>query len=175
MRSISTFLITFFIGSFAMSANLLQSTDLKDINGDAISQHQGKTVLFVNIATKCGYTPQLKGLEKLYQDFKGKNFVVVGIPANDFGGQTPEKEPEVKKFCELNYGVTFPLTNKLVVKGEAKHPFVANLIKASGDNSEIGWNFEKFLVNKKGEVVGRFKSSVKPEDTNLRAQIQKAL
>jgi glutathione peroxidase len=140
-----------------------------------LSQYKGKPVLFVNIATKCGYTPQLDGLETLYKEYKDQGFQVVGIPSNDFGGQTPEDNEGVKKFCKLNYGVTFPLTEKAVVKGDGKHPLVANLVEQSSDKKEIGWNFEKFLVDKDGKLVERYGSSVKPEDKGLKDKIASLL
>lgn len=175
MKKLILIFTSFLIWSPTMNAGVFDNQKINSIDGENmdLSTYKGKTVLFVNIATKCGYTPQLKGLEELYQKNKDKNFVVVGLPSNDFGGQTPEVGKDVKKFCALNYGVTFPLTEKLVVKGDKKHPFVANMIKASGDNSEIGWNFEKFLVDKDGKVLQRFKSSVKPDDKTLVDLIKK--
>jgi len=175
MKKLILFFISFLLWSPYMNAGIFDNQTIKSIDGENmdLSAYKGKTVLFVNIATKCGYTPQLKGLEELYQNNKNKNFVVIGLPSNDFGGQTPEAGKDVKKFCALNYGVTFPLTEKLVVKGDKKHPFVANMINASGDSSEIGWNFEKFLVDKNGKVVQRFKSSTKPNDTKLVDLIKK--
>ncbi len=156
-----------------VSATTIQDQKIEDIGGKSMSlaDYKGKVVLLVNIATKCGYTPQLKGLEALYQKHKDQGLVVVGIPSNDFGGQTPEDEKGVKKFCLLNYGVTFPLTSKTVVKGENKHPLIASLVKASSDAKEIGWNFEKFLIGKDGQLVQRYGSSVKPDDQNLEKQI----
>ena len=157
----------------------MQSADIyeqsiNDIGGKpmTLKEYKGQVVLVTNIATKCGYTPQLKGLEDLYQKFKGQGFTVLGIPSNDFGGQTPEAEGEVKKFCKLNYGVTFPLTSKTVVKGNDKHPLVAAIIKASEKNDEIGWNFEKFLINSQGQVVARYPSSVKPMDPTVISKIE---
>ena len=107
-----------------------------------LSDYKGHPVLFVNIATKCGYTPQLDGLEALYQEYKEKGLRVVGIPSNDFGGQTPEDNEGVQKFCKLNYGVTFPLTEKAVVKGEKKHPLIAHLLEQSADKKEIKWKLK---------------------------------
>ena len=160
-----------------VSANSLMEQKIDDIGGKpmSLSQYKGKTVLLVNIATKCGYTPQLKGLEALYQKYKAKGLVVVGIPSNDFGGQTPEKESGVKKFCLINYGVTFPLTSKAVVKGDKKHPLIKALLAQAKDKSDIGWNFEKFLIDKNGKLVERYESSVKPEDKNLDSKISSIL
>ncbi len=154
-------------------ATSLHGQKINNIGGKPmdLTQYKGKPVLMVNIATKCGYTPQLEGLEALYQKYKDKGLVVVGIPSNDFGGQTPEDNEGVKKFCKLNYGVSFPLTEKAVVKGEKKHPLIANLISQSDNKKDIEWNFEKFLIDKNGQLVERYGSSVKPEDKELTDKI----
>ncbi|NCN95823.1 MAG: glutathione peroxidase, partial [Bdellovibrionales bacterium] len=127
------------------------------------------------IATKCGYTKQLEGLEALYKKYKSKGLVVVGVPSNDFGGQTPENEGEVKSFCKLNYGVTFPLTEKVVVKGEKKHPLFKDLIAQSEGAKEVSWNFEKFLLNRDGKVMARYLSKVTPESKELQKAIESLL
>ncbi len=139
-----------------------------------LKQYQGKVVLVVNIATRCGYTGQLEGLEAIYKKYQQQGLVVLGVPSNDFGSQTPEVDEEVKKFCKLNYGVSFPLTAKTVVKGSGKDPVIAELLKASG-NKEIEWNFEKFLVNRSGQVTERFSSKVTPQDSKLVSAIEAAL
>lgn len=160
-------------------ANTMYNEKITIIDGSkketTLEEYKGKSILLVNIATQCGYTKQLDGLEKLYSKYKDKGLVIIGIPSNDFGGQTPEQDADVKKFCKLRYGVTFPLTTKQVVKGEKKHPLIAKLITADGQSSEIGWNFEKFLVNKKGEFAGRFKSSVEPMSDELVKSIEATL
>jgi glutathione peroxidase len=155
-------------------AQSIHTQKIKSIGGKQmnLSEYKGKPILLVNIATKCGYTPQLNGLEKVYQKYKDQGLVVLGIPSNDFGGQTPENNEGVKKFCKLNYGVTFPLTEKAVVRGEQKHPLIASLITQSSNKKEIGWNFEKFLVNKDGKLVERFGSSTSPEDAQLAKKIE---
>lgn len=140
-----------------------------------LSQYKGKVVLLVNIATRCGYTGQLEGLEKLYQKFKDKGLVVLGVPSNDFGSQTPENNEEVKKFCQLNYGVSFPLTPKAVVKGPKKEPLFKTLVKSEKGEKEIEWNFEKFLIDRGGKLVKRFSSNVAPQDTQLVSAIEAAL
>lgn len=157
--------------------NGLHSQKIKTIGGKAMNleDYKGKPVLLVNIATQCGYTPQLKGLEALHKQYKDKGLVVLGIPSNDFGGQTPENNEGVKKFCLLNYGVSFSLTEKAVVKGDKKHPLIASLIEQDGKNTEIAWNFEKFLVDKNGKLVGRYGSSVKPNDKELTDKITSLL
>lgn len=150
---------------------------IKAIDGTNINfaDYKNKVVLVVNIATKCGYTKQLDGLEKIYDKYKHKGFTVVGVPSNDFGGQTPEGDGEVKKFCKLNYGVSFPLSKKVTVLGDDKHPLIKQLISGSGDSVEISWNFEKFLINKSGEVVGRYKSAIEPESKQLTSIIESFL
>jgi len=152
----------------------LYSFALKSVNDREFSAKnlKDKTVLFVNVATRCGYTGQLDDLEKLYKQYSQKNFLVVGIPSNDFGGQTPEGNEEVAKFCRLKYGVTFPLLEKTVVKGESKPKLIKFLLNGEKD---ISWNFEKFLVDKSGKVVSRFKSSVDPLSEELKNKIESLL
>ncbi len=158
--------------SFSSYADDIFQMKIQDTD---MSAYKGKTLLIVNIATRCGYTPQLEGLEKLYQSYKDKGLVILGIPSNDFGGQTPEKNEKVKEFCSLKYGVTFPLTNKAVVKGDKKEDLIAWLIKKSGSEQEIGWNFEKFLVDKSGKNVERFQSGVEPDSKDLKLAIEKKI
>lgn len=153
------------------------SMSLNSIEGKALSmgEYKGKVVLAVNIATRCGYTKQLSGLEMIYNEYKAKGLVVLGIPSNDFGAQTPEPEAEVKTFCQTRYGVTFPLTEKVQVKGAAKHDLAAKLLELSPTHDEIVWNFEKFLVDRSGKIVARYSSKVEPESKEIRAAIEKAL
>jgi glutathione peroxidase len=143
-----------------------QPTDLKT--------YAGKVALVVNVASQCGYTPQYAGLEKLYGDLKGKGFVVLGFPSNDFGGQEPGTAVEIRQFCSRNYDVTFPLFEKVVIQaGTGQSPVYANLQKQS---SELpSWNFAKYLVGKDGKVVKFSQSGVKPDDTGLRKDIEAAL
>ncbi len=150
---------------------------IQSIEGKPMSleQFKGKVILAVNIATRCGYTKQLSGLEKIYQDYKDKGVVVLGVPSNDFGAQTPEDESEVKNFCMTRYGVTFPLTEKIQVKGNGKHPLAAALVGGAPTHDEIAWNFEKFIIDKNGKVIERFGSKVTPEDSKLKSAIEKAL
>ena len=167
-------IMTFSLSSFA--SNLYEQS-IKTIEGKEVklSQYKGKALLFVNIATQCGYTGQLEGLEAINKKYSKKGLVVIGVPSNDFGGQTPESEKEVAKFCKLNYGVSFPLTAKTSVKGKDKHPVIKSLIDQAKSKDEIAWNFEKFLVNKDGQLVDRFKSSVKPESKELTSKIESVL
>lgn len=155
------------------------SINEKSIKGEAfpLSQFKGKTVLVVNIASQCGYTGQLESLEALYNKYKNKNFVVLGVPTNDFGGQTPEDDKAMLEFCQKNYNVTFPVLTKKTVKGKEKRELYAFLTEKSGKEfqGDIKWNFEKFLVNKEGKVVGRFESKVTPEDKALLSKIEENL
>jgi glutathione peroxidase len=139
-----------------------------------ISNFKGKVVVVTNIATKCGYTSQLEGLESIYKKYGPAGLIVIGVPSNDFWGQTPEADAEVEKFCKLKYGVTFPLTKKVVVKGQEKHPLIADLINQD-NKEEIAWNFEKFILDKEGKVVKRFKSAVRPDAKEMTELIEKLL
>lgn len=136
---------------------------------------KGKVALIVNIASQCGYTSQLEGLEALYQKYKAQNFVVLGVPTNDYGGQTPESDEGMKEFCQKNYKASFPILTKKSILGKEKRELYEFLTEKTEKKfqAEVGWNFEKFLINRKGEVVGRFKSSTKPED--LHRDIEKVL
>lgn len=169
----------FLIFGVAMSqaADSLYQQTVTTIEGKkmSLSDYKGKPLMVVNIATQCGYTPQLSGLEKLYQKYKAKGFVVVGVPSNDFGGQTPEADKDVKKFCQVHHGVTFPLTSKASVLGDKKSPLVSWLLKEGPSAKDIAWNFEKFLINKEGKVVQRFGSSTAPDDAALVSAVEKTL
>lgn len=151
---------------------------LKDIDGKDtdLAQFEGKVVLMVNVASKCGYTPQYKGLEKLFIEKKDAGLVVLGLPANEFGGQEPGDEAAIKKTCHDKYQVTFPMFSKISVKGNGQHPLYRQL---AAQPAPIGgdpkWNFTKFLVDRAGNVVARFDSSVTPEDKAMRAKIDELL
>lgn len=136
---------------------------------------EGKVVLVVNVASRCGYTPQYRGLQALSEELKGAGLSVLGVPANEFGAQEPGSDAEIKGFCEASYGVTFPMTSKVVVKGEGQHPLYAWLTSSAETTGDVKWNFEKFLVGRDGRVVGRFRSNVAPESRELRDAIDTAL
>lgn len=142
-----------------------------------LKEYKGKTLLVVNVASKCGYTKQYEGLEKLYNKFKDKGFVILGFPSNDFGSQEPGTNDEIAKFCKLNFGVTFPLFYKGPVTGSEQQPIYKFLVENSpqGSQGPVKWNFEKFLINSKGEVKGRFLSKVEPESKELMTEIEKLL
>lgn len=159
-----------------------------DGKADSLGEHSGNVLLVVNVASKCGLTPQYEGLEKLYGEYKAQGFEVLGFPANDFGAQEPGSDEEIVEFCQVNYGVSFPLFTKADVTGEGKQPLYAALTEAiptkqgdvdgmkerfkgygmtPNDDPEVLWNFEKFLVSRDGEVVGRFAPGTAPQDPLL--------
>jgi len=159
-------------GLFAASS--VHEFTLNSIEGKAapLSAYKGKVVLLVNVASRCGYTPQYAGLEALYRKYKDRGLVVLGFPANNFGGQEPGTNDEIKTFCKSKYDVTFPMYAKVSVKGDDKTPLYGFLTEKSG---EVKWNFTKFLADKNGKVIGRFDSGVDPASAELAAAIEKAL
>lgn len=154
-------------------AYTLKDIDDKDTD---LAQYKGKVVLMVNVASKCGYTPQYKGLEKLYLDKKDAGLVILGFPANEFGGQEPGDESVIKKTCHDTYHVTFPMFSKIAVKGNAQHPLYKQLAAQPAPvGGDPKWNFTKFLIDRSGNVVARFDSAVTPDDKNLRTKIEELL
>lgn len=152
---------------------------VKDIDGKEVdlAKYKGEVLLIVNTASKCGYTPQYKGLEAAYEKYKDKGFEVLAFPANEFGSQEPGSDSEIKTFCTSQYKVTFPVFSKSVVKGDGINPVFSYLTKDTDAKfqGEIPWNFAKFLVNRKGEVIARFAPGDKPEGEKVTAAIEKAL
>jgi glutathione peroxidase len=149
--------------------------ELTDINGKPmpLSDYQGKVVLLVNVASACGLTPQYKGLQKLYQNKQKEGLVIIGLPCNQFGAQEPGTEAEIQAFCSTEYGVTFPMTGKIEVNGDNRHPLYTFLIeKFPGD---ISWNFEKFLIGRDGQILARFEPKQGPMNEDLRNAIKEAL
>lgn len=170
-----------------------------DINGKpkGLAEYAGKVMLIVNVASKCGLTPQYEGLEKLYERYHDQGFEVLGFPANEFLGQEPGTNEEIQQFCQMNFGVKFPLFQKIVVKGEGQHPLYHYLTTTqkearskeggqllqklkeknllSGEPHDIKWNFEKFLIGKKGEIVARFTPDVDPQDETLVTMLESEL
>ena len=143
-----------------------------------LSDYAGKVVLAVNVASRCGFTPQYAGLQALNDLYSDRGFVVLGFPSNQFFNQEPGSAEDIQQFCSLNYGVTFPLFAKLDVKGPGQHPLYAILTEATDDGGKAGnvkWNFEKFLVGRDGHVVTRFRSKVTPEDPKLVEAIESLL
>lgn len=155
---------------YGFSAPTLRGQDV------SLKDYAGKVVLIVNTASKCGLTPQYKGLEKLYQAYKDKGLVILGFPCNQFGQQEPGSSAQISEFCELNYGVSFPMFDKIQVNGEGAHPlyqFLKDQKPGIFGSKGIKWNFTKFLVNRQGEVVQRFGPQTKPEA--IESHIQKLL
>ena len=148
-----------------------------DIEGAPLSmaQFKGKVVLVVNTASQCGFTSQYEGLEKLYRDNKAKGFVILGVPSNDFGGQEPGSNAEIKKFCTVNFNIDFPMTTKAVVRGPKAHPFYQWAKARLGAQAEPKWNFHKILIGRDGQPVAAFSSVTKPQSTAITAAIERAL
>jgi glutathione peroxidase len=151
---------------------------VKDINLKEVklSEYKGKVLLIVNVASKCGFTSQYAGLQKIYEQYKDQGFEILGFPCNDFGGQEPGTNEEIKTFCSLNYDVTFPMFDKVHVKGNEKAPLFELLTNNSTTGkSAIKWNFEKFIIDKEGNIVDRFRSTTKPESKKIVSLIGKEL
>ena len=153
----------------------MKNIDGQDVKLDA---YKGKVVMIVNTASRCGNTPQYEGLQALYDKYKDKGFVVLGFPANNFMGQEPGSDEEIKDFCTLKYNVTFPMFSKVSVKGADQHPFYSYLTHKDtnpGFEGDITWNFEKFLTDKNGKVIARFTPKTKPQEPQVVEAIEKAL
>jgi glutathione peroxidase len=140
-----------------------------------LAQHKGQVLLIVNVASRCGNTPQYAGLESMYEKYKEKGLTIIGVPANEFGGQEPGSNADIKEFCESKYKVTFPMLGKVVVKGEGITPLYKYLTTESPKKGPVTWNFAKFLVDRHGNVVERFDPKTKPEDPKMVAAVEKAL
>lgn len=148
------------------------SFSVTDIEGDQFdfSKLEGKKVLVINVASECGYTPQYAQLQELYDEFGGDKFEIIGFPANNFGAQEPGSDSEIKSFCQKNYGVTFPMMSKISVKGADTHPVYQWLTKKSEngvDDFEVKWNFHKFLIDEKGNLVGEKSTPTSPTDESI--------
>jgi glutathione peroxidase len=158
----------------------IHEIELPLLNGEpgSLADYEGKVVLAVNVASKCGFTPQYAGLERLYEMYADRGFTVLGFPSNQFMGQEPGSAEQIAEFCSLNYGVTFPLYGKLDVKGPKQSPLYEILTESADDSGKAGdvkWNFEKFLVGKNGRVVRRFRSRTTPEDPAVVGAIEELL
>jgi glutathione peroxidase len=147
-----------------------------DGGDDLLGPLRGKVLLVVNVASRCGLTPQYAGLETLHEELAGEGFSVVGFPCNQFGAQEPGSEEQIQTFCSSTYGVTFPMSAKLEVNGPGRHPAYAWLTDAGrGHAGDIQWNFEKFLIGRDGRLLGRYPPTTRPEDNGLRQDIAEAL
>lgn len=151
------------------------SFETLDGNPLPLSKFKGKVLLVVNTASQCGFTPQYKGLEELYKKYEAKGLVIIGVPSNDFGEQEPGSSAEIKKFCALNYGVTFPMTTKQVVSGDEANPFYKWTYSVLGFGSAPKWNFHKYLIDTNGKVVDYFASTTAPDSPKLVSAIETLL
>lgn len=158
--------------------NSITDIIVKDINGREVklSDYKGKVLLIVNVASKCGFTPQYEGLQKIYEKYKDKGFEILAFPCNDFGGQEPGTNEEIKNFCSTKYNVTFKLFDKIKILGNERAPLYERLINSDNvEKGDVKWNFEKFLVDKNGNIRARFRSKVKPESEEITKEIEKLL
>ncbi len=185
LRSSHARQLTLLVGLIVLgAAPLLADSPLYDftlpsIDGNAISlsTYKGKVILLVNVASRCGYTPQYSALESLYEKYKDQGLVILGFPANNFGAQEPGTNAEIKTFCSTKYNVTFPMFSKISVKGDDMTPLYQFLTQKANPSvgGEIKWNFTKFLVNRKGHVMARFEPAVTPDSPEVVAAVEKLL
>lgn len=162
----------------ACAAESIYDLSLKDIDGKdtSLKPYQGKVMLIVNVASKCGFTPQYTALEALHQKYKDRGLVVLGFPCNQFGGQEPGTDAEIKQFCSSKYNVTFPMFDKIEVSGASRHPLYVMLAgRESPFAGDIGWNFTKFLIGRDGKILNRYGSKVKPDSEEVTKAIEAAL
>lgn len=178
MKTIALLASLIAMTTIAASAESIYDIKLKDIDGKdtTLAAYKGKAVLVVNVASKCGLTPQYKGLEALYLKYKDKGLVVLGFPCNQFNGQEPGTNEEIKQFCSSKYNVTFPMFDKLDVNGDKRHPlYVALAGKDSPFPGDIKWNFGKFLIGKDGKILHRFEPRTTPDSEDVTKAIEAAL
>jgi glutathione peroxidase len=177
MRALLAFALFLAAGQAAAACAPLLDLSYRPLAGKApvhlCEAYAGKVLLVVNTASKCGFTPQYEGLEALHQELGGRGFAVIGFPSNDFMGQEPGSEEEIKDFCTNTYGVKFPMFEKVVVRGKDATPLYAKLAEATGEAP--GWNFHKYLIDREGKVVASFGSRTKPDDAALREKIESLL
>ena len=180
MRKLALALV-FSVTAIALAAaTSVYSFTMKSIDGQpvSLSEYHGKVLMLVNVASKCGFTPQYSALESLYEKYKGQGLVIVGIPANNFGGQEPGTNEEIKKFCSTKYNVSFPMMSKVSVLGDDKTPLYAFLTDKSTDPQfagDIKWNFTKFLFDRNGKPVARFEPNVTPDSPQVVDAVEAAL
>ncbi len=165
-------------GYAAISEQMVLNHTVTTLDGMEVNlaeKYQGKVVLFVNVASKCGFTSQYSNLQELFDKYADQGLAVVGVPCNQFGGQEPGTASEIATFCEKNYGVTFDMLSKVNVRGEEKCDLYKDLVSASESNREVRWNFEKFLVGRDGKLIVRYGSMTEPTSKKLVAEIESAL
>ena len=173
----SLIMISFFEKVDAKYEKLFFDLSIKDINNEVLnlSEFKGKTILLVNVASKCGFTKQYTGLQTLYDNYKSKGFIVLGVPSNQFGGQEPGSNDEIKNFCETNFNITFPITDKVDVKGDNAHKLYKWAKDNFGNATIPKWNFHKILINKHGKIDKTYSSFVNPMSKKIKNQIEKIL
>jgi glutathione peroxidase len=180
LKTVRNLAVVVGLAASALSAASIYDYTLDSIDGKStpLSSFKGKVVLLVNVASRCGYTPQYTGLETLYEKNKDKGFVIVGVPANNFMGQEPGTNQEIQTFCKSKYDVQFPIMSKLSVKGSDKTPLYQYLTSPEQNpktGGEIKWNFTKFLIGRDGQILARFEPAVTPEDPALTSAVSSAL
>jgi len=173
----SVIMISFFEKVDAKYEKLFFDLNIKSINNEELNlqKFRGKIILLVNVASKCGFTKQYTGLQKLYESFKDRGLVVIGIPSNQFGGQEPGSNTEIKEFCETNFNITFPITDKVNVKGENAHVIYRWAKKNYGQSTVPKWNFHKILINQDGKIEDTFASFTKPTSNKIIKKIEQLL
>lgn len=159
------------------SAQTIYNIEVARPDGTAttLADYRNKVLLLVNVASECGFTQQYEALEALYRDYKKDGLEILAFPSNDFGGQEPGTMEDIEQFCKLNYGVTFPLFQKLHAIGQDKHPLYKWLTEEAGDGGEVKWNFEKFLISRQGEIISRYESKITPDALELLSDLKQAL
>jgi len=172
-------LLMFIVLGFMFQAQAASFHEIveKDINGTEmkLSSLKGKVILVVNIASQCGFTPQLEELQKLQSEYASKGFTVLGVPSNEFGGQTPEADQDMKEFCQKKYNVNFPLLSKGKVNGKERRPLYTFLTSNKKTSGDIGWNFVKFMVGKDGQIIDRWTSITTPKSESIVKALEQAL
>jgi glutathione peroxidase len=170
-------MLTFFEKAEAKYEELFHQLKINSIDGGSLdlTKYENKTILLVNVASKCGFTKQYSELQTLYDEYRNKGFTVIGVPSNQFGGQESGTNSEIKKFCEVNFNITFPLTDKIKVKGDEAHPLYLWAKKNYGSSAVPKWNFHKILINKDGQIHKTFNSFTKPMSKNIIKEIESIL
>jgi glutathione peroxidase len=186
MLNLSVLLSLIFLSVFSFAGSIsggkadnnISNITVKDMNGNDVnlSAYKGKVLLIVNVASKCGFTPQYEGLENIYKKYKDQGFEILAFPCNQFGGQEPGTNEEIHEFCTSKYGVTFKQFDKIEVNGKNRSPLYSVLTtNTNTEQGDVKWNFEKFLISKDGEIVARFRSKVTPESDEITSAIEKEL
>ena len=170
-------MFSFFNKSMSNNSQIFYDLNIKSINGDElnIAGMNGKTILLVNVASNCGFTKQYDELQKLYDDYKDKGLIVIGVPSNQFGGQEPGTESEIKDFCETNFNITFPITSKYDVKGSNAHPIYLWAKETYGKSAVPKWNFHKILINKEGKIEDTYLSLTNPLSNKITKKLEQIL